>query len=331
MFNLISNLMFNHFFRLSCRIKKQSGSDSVSGVSFLPALPAADVSVPSRRRLRLCIGVLASVLALTLLCSCSGTGSMYTPDDIEDAAAAGTTAGAGASAEAAALQAGEEAEDPSAQEEDPRTRLAWLKGTGSDLYPAQTVDSYYHFTLNDVSLQLPCSLSSLTSAGWELSPSGKEGEATALLVDAYSYEFFDAVPTDGSFGKKGDGARRIRLCLGNDGGEPAAPDQCTVFGISVSEDSGISFKTAFEAELGSPLSDLTAVFGTEASILTQTKYSDGTCTARYQFSNGLIQEEKIPVLAEAEEKDLAEMMVAQTGSDGSTITSLSLYYFRISK
>jgi hypothetical protein len=50
---------------------------------------------------------------------------------------------------------------------------------------------------------------------------------------------------------------------------------------------------------------------------------------RYHFVNGLYEGESIPVLAEAEEKSLAELLLAETDTDGSTIRSLSLYFFRL--
>ena len=62
-----------------------------------------------------------------------------------------------------------------------------------------------------------------------------------------------------------------------------------------------------------------------------TKYADGTCSVQYRFSNGLQDIDKIPVLAEAEEKELAELMLIETEEDSSTIRKLSLYYFRQDK
>ena len=45
--------------------------------------------------------------------------------------------------------------------------------------------------------------------------------------------------------------------------------------------------------------------------------------------NILNEGEKIPVLAEAEEKSIAEFILAETKEDGSTIRSLSLFFFRL--
>lgn len=283
-------------------------------------------------------------LALVLLSSCSGTGSMYSPEDFEDASAYGTTAGADAASDGAfpegvsgdpAAHGGEEAlsEEP---EEEPPVRRAWLEGTGSDLYTVQTVDSYYQFSLEGVSMQLPCSFSVLSRAGWELLPAGTADSSGEILIPPCSYEYFDAVPAGeaAAFSPAGgsdDGGRRIRLCIGNDTDSPVLPEEGTVFGIIAAEESGVSLKTAFEPGIGSSLSDLTSVFGTDGSVLSQTRFDDGTCTARYQFSHGLTEGERIPVLAEAEEKDLAELMIIQTAGDGSTITALSLYYFRLAQ
>ena len=93
---------------------------------------------------------------------------------------------------------------------------------------------------------------------------------------------------------------------------------------------GLSLNTSFGAGLGSRLDDLTSVFGTDGSVFSETRFNDGTRMVRYQFSNGLNEDEQIPVLAEAEEKRIAELLTVQTGTDGSTIQSLSLYYFHLS-
>ena len=88
-------------------------------------------------------------------------------------------------------------------------------------------------------------------------------------------------------------------------------------------------KTTFGAGIGDPLEDLTSVFGTDASCYTQTQYADGVTTVRYHFSNGLNEGETIPVLAEAEDKSLAELVLIETAEDGTTIRSLSLYFFQL--
>ncbi|MDO5132603.1 MAG: hypothetical protein Q4D81_06440, partial [Eubacteriales bacterium] len=109
----------------------------------------------------------------------------------------------------------------------------------------------------------------------------------------------------------------------------AAPSACTVCGIQADKESGVSLQTVFGAGLGNTLADLTAVFGTDSSIYSLTRYSDGICSIRYRFSNGLMEEQRVPVLAEAEEKSLAEYILAETGTDGKTIERLTLCYFRL--
>ncbi|MBR2728793.1 MAG: hypothetical protein IKD92_02820 [Lachnospiraceae bacterium] len=303
--------------------------------------------------------------ALTMFpAGCSGTGSMFVPE-AEDASYYGTSGDmysdafdgenlgvfpgepgereAGGPSEADHDSPGStrrnrgrapqnEQEEP---EEEPREKTAYLQGTGSDMYSASTVDYYYGFTLEGTSLQLPCGFSSLLQAGWEISLPGAERP-----VPGYSYEFVNAVPIGsqeqsaaGSDAQTGIGAQQsqaktVRLCLANFNKDACLPADCTVCGISAAADSGVSLETAFGAGLGSTPEDLTSVFGTDSSIYTLTEYYDGTRTLRYCFSNGLAEGEEIPVLAEAEEKSLAEMILADTDPDGKTITSLSIYYFR---
>ena len=309
------------------------------------------------RRLRRTPAAAAALLfILALLAGCSGTGTMYTPETTPSegisggTAAAETAEGSGIPADTGDSRHGHgsrrrrDGEKPGREgdgEEDARTRRAWLEGTGSDLYTAQAIDSYYQFTLNGASLRLPCSMADLTAAGWRLAADGTQDSAAAAagnsreeeLIPPYSYEFYDAVPADsgtGSFIKKNRDDRTIRLCLANDTDSPLSPDQCAVCGVSANTGGGLSLNTSFGAGLGSKLADLTAVFGTDGSVFSQTDFKDGTRMVRYQFSNGLNEDEQIPVLAEAEEKRIAELLTAQTGTDGSTIQSLSLYYFHLS-
>ena len=305
---------------------------------------------------RISAAAAALLLILVLSAGCSGTGTMYTPETTPseglsgETAAAETEDGSGISTKTGDSRSGhghrrrpdgkEAGGENDSEEEDTRTRRAWLEGPGSDLYTAQAVDSYYQFTLDGASLRLPCGMADLTAAGWRLSEDARQDSAAAAagnsreedLIPPYSYEFYDAVPADtggSSFIKKNRDDRTIRLCLANDTDSPLSPDQCTVCGISANAGSGLSLNTSFGAGLGSRLADLTAVFGTDGSVFSQTDFKDGTRMVRYQFSNGLNEDERIPVLAEAEEKRIAELLTAQTGTDGSTIQSLSLYYFRL--
>ena len=291
-------------------------------------------------------GILSVVLPVFLLCGCSGTGTMFTPEEAQSDSTYGATASVPEELLHKEERHGSDASsgDP---EEEHRKRRVRIEGTGSDLYTVQTIDSYYHFTLDGTSLQLPCSTQELTHAGWSLFLPGPEDadgaageeadggkDAGEAMVPPCSYEFFTFLSAEdaekGSFSNKTDeNPRQIRVCLANDTDVPRPAADCTICGITVAEENGVLLKTAFEAGIGSSLSDLTSVYGTDPSVFTQTHYSDGTCTAQYRFSNGLAEGEKIPVLAEAEEKGIAEQLVARTGEDGSTITSISLYYFRI--
>ena len=292
-------------------------------------------------RLQTMPAVLVSLLlALSLMAGCSGTGTMYTPDNYEyedeaefadtgaTAAADAFSTGAAAAAQSGGRQAGEqqdqaaEAADP---DEEPRTLRADLEGTGSDLYTAQAVKSYYSFTLDDASFSLPCRLSDLVNAGWALSePGGESTGIAAQMIPSYSFEYVDAFPS-GQTGRE----KKIRLCLANFTENDLAPASCTICGIQVSEDDGAMLKTAFGAGIGDPLEEMTSVYDTDPSCYEQTKFADGTCTVRYHFSNGLNEGETIPVLAEAEEKNIAEFILAETKEDGSTIRSLSLFFFRL--
>lgn len=278
------------------------------------------------------------LLALTLLAGCSGTGTMYTPDNYEDEAEfAGTGAaaapdafstGAAAGVQTDGHQAGDQ-QDNTAEaanpDEEPRTLRADLEGTGSDLYTAQAVKSYYSFTLDDASLSLPCSLADLENAGWVLPDPGSENTGgTVQTIPSYSFEYIDAIPS----GETGS-TKKIRLCLANFTENDLVPASCTVCGIQVSEDNGAMLKTAFGAGIGDPLEEMTSVYGTDSSCYKQIKYADGSCTVRYHFSNGLNEGEKIPVLAEAEEKSIAEFILAETKEDGITIRSLSLFFFQL--
>lgn len=303
------------------------------------------------RRAKTFAAILASfVLAGALLSGCSGTGTMYTPDSFEEDSEFADTAGTGMTAAAP-----DNAEDPHAPdnepgrrgkrrrhipeqtpaeaepEEEPRTRQADLEGSGSDLYTAQAVASYYHFTLEDLSFSLPCSLTELKDAGWELLlPAAEQagnsdtGKAQPFMIPGYSFEYFDAAPAGDSKSSK-----KIRLCLANFTEKDLEPASCTVCGISVSHDSDVAFKTAFGAGIGDSLDTLTAVYGTDPSVYTLTQYADGTSTVHYHFSNGLNEMETIPVLAEADDKALGELLLAETAEDGNTIRNLSLFFFRL--
>lgn len=289
----------------------------------------------------------ALALSLALLTGCSGTGTMYTPDSFEDdaddpddleAAYTGATEAAALAAESYTgaetaaeempprhshrRKAGAPAADP---EEEKRTLRAELEGTGSDLYTAQAVNSYYRFTLDEEAFSLPCPFADLANAGWELvdAGSGTSGN-TSLIIPSYSFEYVDAVPA-GSSGS----SEKIRLCLANFTENDLVPASCTVCGIQVSKDSSAMLKTNFGIGIGDSLESLTSVFGRDPSCYQRTQYNDGICTVRYHFSNGLNENETIPVLAEAEDKSLAELLMAETTEDGNTIRSLSLYFFRL--
>lgn len=288
----------------------------------------------------------ALILALALMTGCSGTGTMYTPDSFEEEADTASTEASAAAAVDAADFASTGAEFAAEEEagsaghshshkkkhsrgtdsdEEPRTLRAELEGTGSDLYTANAVNSYYSFTLDDVSFRLPCAFADFVNAGWELADAGNEnaGEQT-LMVPSLSFEYFDAVPAGSTASTE-----KVRLCLANFTENDLAPASCTVCGIQVSHGSSAALKTTFGVGIGDSLQSLTSVFGTDPSCYQQTRYSDGICTVRYHFSNGLNENETIPVLAEAEDKSVAELLMAETTEDGNTIRSLSLCYFRL--
>lgn len=273
--------------------------------------------------------------AALLFSGCSGTGKMYTPD-AEEESSFDMTDSASTAAESAQLSA-ETASgvNKPGHTANRRKTTALLGGTGSELLNAQTIDYYYRFTLDGVSLQLPCSFQELTGAGWEPVLSDEENNTGwEPVVRAYSYEFFDVVSTEDSrqrnsvFGSSRTNGKKIRVCLANFSETPSSLSTCTVCGISAASDSGVSLETSFGAGLNSPLKDLTTAFGTDPSIYEMTKYADGVCSVKYRFSNGLLDTDTIPVLSEAEEKGLAELMLIETGNDSSTIRELSLYYFR---
>lgn len=276
--------------------------------------------------------------AVILFSGCSGTGTMYTPDLDEEASLDMTGSGSTA---AEAARPGEETGSGIKKTDSAlarRKKAVMLEGTGSELLNAETVDYYYRFTLDGVTLQLPCSFSELAAAGWEPALSGQESsKGWEPAVRAYSYEFFDLVSTEASaqknsvFSTARSSDKKIRVCLANFSDNPSALSSCTVCGISAASDSGASLETSFGFGLNDSLKDLTTVFGTDPSIYKMTKYADGTCSVQYRFSNGLQDIDKIPVLAEAEEKELAELMLIETEEDSSTIRKLSLYYFRQDK
>lgn len=355
-----------------------------------------------RHKIRPLSLIAAALLFCLLFCSCSGTGTMFTPDT-EESSAYGTTddlsadreTGDGPEAESGENSGHGSAGEDSPEEEEPRRRRAFLEGTGSDLFPADTVDYYYNFTLEGVPMVLPCSFSVFSRNGWELqipdaqenagndtaadrqgdpslsknedssypaktsgtadqgladnggtgpskagaagTSASREGAAQQILIPGWSYEFFDASPAgeepESTFflGGEQTSPRTIRLCLANYTASPLAPEKCRVCGIQAAADSGFTLQTVFGTGIGSSIEDLTAVYGTDVSIWKQTRYRDGTVSLLYRFSNGLTEGERIPVLAEAEEKALAELLLAETDTDGKTINSLSLYYFRLPK
>lgn len=273
--------------------------------------------------------------AVLLFSGCSGTGTMYTPD-LDEESSFDTTDSASTATEAAQFSdetaSGMSNTDPAMSG---RKKTVYLEGTGSELLNAQTVDYYYRLTLDGVSLQLPCSFSELAGAGWEPVLTDQENsDGWEPAVRAYSYEFFDVVPMEESpqknsvFSASPSGGKKIRVCLANFSETPSALSACTVCGITAGSDSGVSLETSFGSGLNSPLIDLTTVFGTDPSIYKMTKYSDGTCSVQYRFSNGLLDTDRIPVLPEAEEKGLAELTLIETDTDSSTVRELSLYYFR---
>ena len=296
-------------------------------------------------RLPLFPAVLVSlVMAVSLLSGCSGTGTMYNPNAVEDDSDLSDT---GASTEvtfsdstAADAKAGGISEHApgrrdyagnnhqnnteSVSEEEPRTLRADLEGVGSDLYTRDSVASYYNFTLDGESFSLPSSPADFQNAGWELSLSDSgaaDTDSKTLMIPSFSFENVPAVSADGK--------RQINLCLANFTENDLDAASCTVCGITVSKSGGAMLKTAFNAGIGDPLNDLTAVFSTDPSVYTRNQYADGSCVVHYHFANGLYEGESIPVLAEAEEKSLAELLLAETDTDGSTIRSLSLYFFRL--
>ena len=296
-------------------------------------------------RLPLFPAVLVSlVMAVSLLSGCSGTGTMYNPNAVEDDSDLSDT---GASTEvtfsdstAADAKAGGISEHApgrrdyagnnhqnnteSVSEEEPRTLRADLEGVGSDLYTRDSVASYYNFTLDGESFSLPSSPADFQNAGWELSLSDSgaaDTDSKSLTIPSFSFENVPAFSAD----KK----RQISLCLANFTENDLDAASCTVCGITVSKSGGAMLKTAFNAGIGDPLNDLTAIFSTDPSVYTRNQYADGSCVVHYHFANGLYEGESIPVLAEAEEKSLAELLLAETDTDGSTIRSLSLYFFRL--
>ena len=209
-------------------------------------------------------------------------------------------------------------------EEEPRTLRADLQGVGSDLYTRDSVASYYNFTLDGESFSLPSSPADFQNAGWELSLSDSgaaDTDSKSLTIPSFSFENVPAFSAD----KK----RQISLCLANFTENDLDAASCTVCGITVSQSGGAMLKTTFNAGIGDSLNDLTYVFSTDPSVYTRNQYADGSCVVRYHFANGLYEGEAIPVLAEAEEKSLAELLLAETDTDGSTIRSLSLYFFRL--
>lgn len=292
----------------------------------------------------------ASVLsAVLLLTGCSGTGKMYRPEDDESSsyASSGSMETPEGAAEAATENSAETAEGRKTNpgdrpanpgdhpDEEIRKRSSVLEGTGSDLFTSETVDYYYSFTLEDNRFQLPCRFSDFSKAGWELVLPESEGSDSAnLIVPYYSYEFFDLVQTGestGSAASSQSNPKRIQLCLANFTDKGCPPEACTICGITVKADSGFSFLTTFKEGLGSSLSSMVSVFGKDRSVYSVKKYNDGSSVLQYRFSNGLTEGQTISVLAEADQKSLAELMTAETGQDGKTIETLSLYYFKIPK
>lgn len=281
----------------------------------------------------------AAVLSAVLLLSgCSGTGTMYTPESEESSfsASTGNTPTAESAAEAGSVSGHDsghpmQGEDP---DEETRVRSTVLEGIGSDMFTSETVDYYYTFTLESTDFHLPCSYSDFDRSGWKLIlPETEAGSSGNNSIPYYSFEFYDAVLSgDGSSSpiSGGDSQKKIRLCLANFTDHECPPELCTVCGISLTADSGFSFQTSFKEGIGSSLDDLTSVFGTDDSIYSLSNYEDGSKVVKYRFSNGLTEGQEIRVLAEAESKSLAELMIAETGENGETVEKLSLFYFRIS-
>lgn len=281
----------------------------------------------------------AAVLSAVLLLSgCSGTGTMYTPESEESSfsASTGNTPTAESAAEAGSGSGHDsghpmQGEDP---DEETRVRSTVLEGIGSDMFTSETVDYYYTFTLESTDFHLPCSYSDFDRSGWKLIlPETEAGSSGNNSIPYYSFEFYDAVLSgDGSSSpiSGGDSQKKIRLCLANFTDHECPPELCTVCGISLTADSGFSFQTSFKEGIGSSLDDLTSVFGTDDSIYSLSNYEDGSKVVKYRFSNGLTEGQEIRVLAEAESKSLAELMIAETGENGETVEKLSLFYFRIS-
>lgn len=172
------------------------------------------------------------------------------------------------------------------------------------------------------------------ASGSDMPAPADPAAAGTYVIPPYSFEFFDAVPAGedtetSSFFSRETAARRIRICIANFHSTPRDPSDCTLCGISASLDSGVSLQTAFGSGPGDSLDSLTSAFGTDRSIYTLTDYDDGTRTVSYRFINGLTEEEEISVLAEAEEKSLSDLLLAETAEDGSTIRALSLFYFKV--
>ena len=275
----------------------------------------------------LSLSILTAMLALS---GCSGTGTMYNPEN-------DTSSFSGTSYTEQPAETAPETPDVSSRQSNPVPEreiptTVMIEGTGSDLFSKETIDYYYHFTLEGTSFELPCSFRQLSKAGWELVlPESDSAGASSKTVRPYSYEFFDAVPSGSQKGGRFSNSKKqkkIRLCLANFSVDRRSPEDCTVCGISVSEDSGFSLLTSFNEGTGSSLKELTSKFGEDTSIYSKTSFKDGTRIVKYRFTNGLTEGIRIPVLAEAEEKWLAELMTAETAKDGDTIQNLSLYYFR---
>lgn len=269
---------------------------------------------------------MAALAAALVLSGCSSTGTMYNPET-------DNSSFAGSSFTENPAEIVSESPDSSSQSNlTPETELpttVLVEGAGSDLFSRETIDYYYHFTLEGSAFELPCSFRKLSKAGWELIL--PESGGAGAYVQPYSYEFFDAVPAgsqkDGSLSDRKK-QKRIHLCLANFSVNRRSPENCTVCGISVSEDSGFSLLTSFNEGIGSSLKDLISKYGEDTSIFSKTSFKDGTRMVKYRFVNGLTEGLRIPVLAEAEEKTLDELMLAETREDGDTIRTLTLYYFR---
>ena len=187
---------------------------------------------PGAIKIRAAAAGISLLTAVSLLCGCSSTGSMYTPDSDEgstyesgevfedyevpggDNAAAGLTQASGlgstnveAEAEASEAIAHRQrrkvrrrnlANVPpvaNEEEEEPRERESSLSGTGSDLFEARTVDYYYGFSLEGTEYRLPTSASGFFDSGWKiLQPNGGAENAVSNTIPPLSYEFYTAVP-----------------------------------------------------------------------------------------------------------------------------------------